>query len=88
MSPQDQDPPLEYSPFSQQVTRNGVSVSVQIYRTEDCGWILEIVDAEQTSHVWDDEFASDQQAFEEAMRAIEEEPLEFWPESSVSKTAH
>ena len=65
------------SPLSQSVTRNGVEVRVEIYGDLQGGWILEIVDAENTSHVWDEPFETDQQALNEALRALEEEPLEF-----------
>lgn len=34
-------------------------------------------DAENTSHVWDEHFETDQQALTEALRALDEEPLEF-----------
>ena len=40
-------------------------------------WILEMVDAAGTSNVWDNPFETDQQAFAEAMRALDEEPLTF-----------
>ena len=66
------------SPLSQNVTRNGVSVRVEIYGDSDGEWILEIVDAENTSHVWDARFETDQQALAEALRALDEETLEFW----------
>ncbi|WP_236582127.1 hypothetical protein [Hydrogenophaga sp. BPS33] len=66
------------SALSQQVTRHGVSVSIQIYGDGNGKWILEVVDAENTSHVWDDPFESDGDALAEAMRALEEETLEFW----------
>jgi hypothetical protein len=65
------------SPLSQSVTRNGVTVRVDIYGDSKGGWILEIVDAENASHVWDEHFASDQLALTEALRALDEEPLEF-----------
>ncbi len=65
------------SPLSQSVTRNGVEVRVEIYGDPQDGWILEIVDAENTSHVWDEHFKTDQQALTEALRALDEEPLEF-----------
>jgi hypothetical protein len=65
------------SPLSQHVTRNGVTVRVDIYGNSDNRWILEIVDAENTSHVWDERFETDQQALDEALRALDEEPLEF-----------
>ena len=65
------------SPLSQQVTRNGVTVRVEIYGDSNDQWILEIVDVENNSHVWEEHFESDQQALDEAIRALDEEPLEF-----------
>ncbi len=65
------------SPLSQRVTRNGVEVRVEIYGDAQGGWILEIVDADDTSHLWDAHFETDQQALAEALRALDEEPLQF-----------
>lgn len=65
------------SPLSRSVTRNGVTVRVDIYGDSENRWILEIVDVENTSHVWDEHFETDQQALEETLWALEEEPLEF-----------
>ena len=73
----DQEPDIIESPLSQSVTRKGVSVRVEIYRGSQGGWILEVVDAENASHVWDERFETDQQALTEALRALDEEPLEF-----------
>lgn len=73
--PDDHD--LIYSPLNQTVTRNGVTVEVHIYKDDSTDWILELVDAAGNSHVWDDHFLTDQAAFDEAMRALDEEPLEF-----------
>ena len=74
----DDEPDFIESPLSQSVTRNEVTVRVDIYGDSDGQWILEIVDAENTSHVWDEHFATDRQALDEALRALEEEPLEFF----------
>ena len=73
----DQEPDFIESPLSQSITRNGVEVRVEIYGDSQGGWILEIVDAENASHVWDEHFETDQQAMTEAIRALDEEPLEF-----------
>ena len=62
------------SPLSQTVTRNGVTVDVEIYGDGQGGWILEIVDAENDSHVWDEPFETEQQALTEAFRALDAEP--------------
>jgi hypothetical protein len=57
----DDDPELEFSPLSGIVTRDGVSVRVEIYRLTDRneGWTLEVIDHEDASTVWDDTFASE-----------------------------
>ena len=65
------------SPLSQNLQRNGVAVQVQIYGDGEGKWLLEVVDPQNTSHVWDDPFETDQQALDEALRALDEEPLEF-----------
>ena len=82
---EDGDRVLIQSPLSQTVTRKGVTVEVHIYKGADSDWILEMVDAAGTSHVWDNEFETDQQAFDEAMRALDEEPLAFMKPTPGSK---
>ena len=74
---QDNKPDFVESPLSQAVTRNGVTVKVEIDADANGRWILEIVEAENASHVWDAHFETDDQALAEAMRALDEEPLEF-----------
>lgn len=73
----DAEPDFVESSLSQHVTRNGVTVRVAIYGDASDRWILEIIDAENTSHVWDEHFETEQQALDAALRAIDEEPLEF-----------
>lgn len=82
----DDEPEVVASPLSQLLTRNGITVQVEIYADEKGQWILEVVDPHGTSHVWDDHFDTEQQALAEAVRALEEEPMEFIspPESSGS----
>jgi len=74
----DREPEFITSPLSQKVTRNGVSVGIEIYGDSRGRWILEVVDSENGSHVWDDRFETDQEALSEALRALDEETLEFW----------
>ncbi len=73
----DGEPDFIESPLSQSVTRNGVTVRVDIYGDSNDRWILEIVDVENNSHVWEEHFETDQEALDEALRALDEEPLEF-----------
>lgn len=79
------DAVLTYSPLNQTLTRNGVTVEIHICKDSQSDWILEVVDAGKNSHVWDDQFQTDQQAFDEAMRALDEEPLEFMEPTPESK---
>ena len=72
-----EEPPVIESVLNGPVTRNGLTVDVQIYGDGDGRWILELVDEENCSHVWDERFDTDNDAYAEALRALDEEPLEF-----------
>jgi hypothetical protein len=60
----DDDPEIERSPLSREFSLDGVTVNVEIYRLKggDEGWSLEVVDHKWASTVWDDLFATDQEA--------------------------
>ena len=65
------DHELTYSPLACDVTRDGVTVKIQIYRGPgDGGWLLEVVDHEGGSTVWEDPFESEQAALDEAMQTL------------------
>ena len=68
---------IESSPLCQKMEQAGIEVEILIYRTEgsDEGWILEVVDEENNSTVWDDLFDTDHDALDEVMRTIEEEGI-------------
>ena len=68
------EPELIQSPLSQTITRDGHTLQVDIYRLEEeADWLLEVVNEEGTSHVWDDRFATDQAALDAVHEAIDEE---------------
>lgn len=68
----DDTPNIVHSGKSQSVVVDGLRFDIQIYRGEaEKDWILEVVDAEGTSHVWEDRFASDRDARNEAIRDME-----------------
>lgn len=83
----DNDPEIEHSPLSGPVTRDGITVSVEIYRIRNSGdgWSLELVDAERTSTVWDETFATDQDAYREFRRGLEAEGLPGLLEATPSR---
>jgi hypothetical protein len=64
------------SPLCRLVSANGHRVQLEIYRGPDSNWMLEAVDAYGNSTVWDDQFPSDQEALDEALRTIREEGIE------------
>jgi len=50
-------------------------VQVDIYEGDPGRWILEVVDEFNNSTVWDDQFESDKEAFEEVEKVIKEEGI-------------
>jgi hypothetical protein len=67
---------LIYSKHCQSVSRNGKTVRVEIYSSGKDDWILEVVDEENNSTVWDDQFRTDDKAFEEFQHTLDEEGIE------------
>jgi len=70
------DPEVIVSPLSRRFTKDGITVEVSIYRLEDSLWSLEVIDGDNNSIVWDDEFQSDDDALREFMTTIETEGLD------------
>ena len=66
---------LIYSPLQRTFTEGDASVEIQIYRLPDTGWTLEVVDKFDNSTVWDEEFATDQEALDAVLEAIREEGI-------------
>ena len=67
---------LVYSKHCQSVTSNGRTVKVEIYSSGKNDWILEVIDKENNSTVWDDPFDTDDEAFQEFERTLKEEGIE------------
>jgi uncharacterized protein len=70
----DQDP--TNSPLCQSLTRDGKTIRIDIYDDGNGGWLLEVVDEYGNSTVWDDAFADDQDALDEAFRAVDEDGID------------
>ncbi len=70
------DPNIITSGLSKRVTVEGHELSIEIYKSEcDQNWLLEVVDEDGTSTVWDDLFKSDRAAMNEVLNTIKEEGL-------------
>jgi hypothetical protein len=78
----DGDPDIEYSPLCHKITRDGITVRVEIYRmtTGDDGWSLEVIDQEGASTVWSETFASDTAAYSEFSQTLEQEGIASFAE--------
>ncbi len=72
------DKDLIYSPLQQSITRDGKSIEICIYRLPDSGWTLEAVDEVGNSTVWEDEFDTDQEALDFALKEIAEEGIDVF----------
>ena len=70
------DPEIVMSPLCREIVQDGTKVQVDIYRGEDeSGWILEVIDEENASTVWDEPFDTDREALEEVMEVIERDGI-------------
>ena len=67
---------LIYSKHCQSVTVGNKTVRVAIYGFGSEDWSLEVVNESNTSIVWDDLFKSDDEAYEEFKRTLEDEGIE------------
>lgn len=63
---------LIHSLLTQTYSADGHTLQIEIYRSADSPWILEVVDEQGTSTVWDDPFETDNAALAAAFVAIEE----------------
>lgn len=72
----DRDPELVKSSYSGPVTRQGVTLRLEIYRLEDDPkWVLEVVNENGTSTVWDELFDTDGSAYEAFQSTVEQESM-------------
>jgi len=67
---------VKYSPRCQTVERDAKSVEIMIYEDGDGGWILEVVDENDNSTVWNEPFDSDQSALDEVLATIEADGID------------
>lgn len=74
------------SPLSRSFSNGDVTVSIDIYGDGEGSWLLEIVDANNNTTVWEDVFDTDAEALQEALDALKEEGVGAFigPETSSS----
>ncbi len=69
------DPIIIHSPLEGRIVRDGQGVEVRIYKSPDTDWLLEVVDDFGNSTTWQDLFATDQEAYDALMEAIDDEGI-------------
>jgi uncharacterized protein len=81
------DPEIVMSSLCREISKDGTKIQIDIYRGEDdSGWILEVIDEENASTVWDDPFNSDQEALDAVMEVIEKDGIRSFLESDSGVT--
>ena len=76
------DPEIVMSPLCREISGDGTKIQVDIYRDEDeSEWILEVIDEENASTVWDEPFNTYQEALDEVMEVIEKDGIRSFLES-------
>jgi len=64
------------SDITKEIEKDGFKVTIEVYKGDQGGWILEIVDEEWNSTVWDDLLPSAKEALDAGIKAIEEEGIQ------------
>ena len=68
---EEDEPNIVIPDRSRMIMVDGVRFNIEAYRPEtDTAWTREVVDPENTSHVWDEKFASDKDAWNAAIELI------------------
>jgi len=74
------------SPLSQKISRDGMTLDIQIYRGEnDPVWILEVIDQEGGSTVWEETFQTEQDALNEVFQTIASEGIGCFLRDPIEK---
>ncbi|GMG86373.1 hypothetical protein [Biformimicrobium ophioploci] len=67
---------LNVSALSKSIVKDGKTVKAEIYGDGEGQWILELVDEQGNSTVWDEQFLTEQDALNEALDAVEQEGID------------
>ncbi|MEA2913790.1 MAG: hypothetical protein QOJ15_5871 [Bradyrhizobium sp.] len=74
------------SPLSQKISRDGMTLDIQIYRGEnDPVWIQEVIDQEGGSTVWEETFQTEQDALNEVFQTIASEGIGCFLRDPIDK---
>lgn len=79
---------LIYSPLQQRMTEKDRWLEIHIYRMPNTGWTLEVVDDKGCSTVWDGEFNTDKEAFDQALAEITEVGISNFIDQPPASSLH
>lgn len=68
------------SPLCRTVTKGGWDLEILIYEDGEGQWLLNVVNDADVSTCWIEPFQTDQAALNEALKAIEENSIEYFHE--------
>jgi hypothetical protein len=61
--------------ISKEIEKNGLKVKIEVCKGDNDDWILEIVDEQWHSTVWDEVFSNAEEALKAGISAIEKEGI-------------
>lgn len=71
------DPRIIYSELCREITRDGVTIRVSIFRLEaETQWWLEVINQADGSTTWDKPFATEEDALAEVVATLAKEGIE------------
>ena len=73
---------------STEITRDGKTVRIDVYPDGEGRWILEIVDQDWNSSVWDDPFATAEEAMRAGVEAVEKEGIDTFIGTQDEPSVH
>jgi uncharacterized protein len=72
------------SEITKEIEKDGFKVTIEIYKGDEGGWILEIVDDRWNSTVFDDLFPTAKEALDTGIKAIKEEGIQSFIDDSMA----
>ena len=71
-----ENPEIIMSPLCRELVKDSTKIQIDIYRDEnEPGWILEVIDEENASTIWDEPFDTDQEALNAVLIVIEKDGI-------------
>ncbi|WJH40041.1 hypothetical protein N7E02_25830 [Aliirhizobium terrae] len=87
---QPKEPALEHSEFAGEFEDEGITVLVDIFRPAGTNgdWTLEVISQTEVVTTWDENFATDKDAWEEFLATAERDGLESFLDEEEEPSVH